>query len=561
MAPLEAEDGAEEVSCERLSSREWSDEADMGAIFGLDAGGSLAKLVYFEKAPGPEPCSRTIDHQQVKPPAGLETASSLPQQTLKRVRSLQLLDSPVCTATLRKFYDFMRQQGGNLYISSAVHEAELSFYSPSLGGHLHFMQFETKDLDRVLLLLQKHKLHHTITRLGCTGGGSYKYKAHFEHLDIEVVPIDEMEGLVRGLELVVSNVVGECYTYVPRLQHAEQLEQKEQQEQQQEQRLQGQQELGQQQRRRRPPPPASPPPPPPSSLYGKAPRSSSHGCNFEPREGDCCTPSSSLPLPLHDVAGPSTPDPPSLTGAKSDWDDTVKARRPSEAVRGSFPYLLVSIGSGVSIIRVDAPGVFTRVSGSSIGGGTFFGLARLITGCRHFDEVLALAERGDSTKCDMLVGDIYGRNYTRIGLASDVVASSFGKMLAASDPEDSRPEDRARALLMMVTNNIGQVAYLNAVQQKTSRIYFVGNFLRSNQISCRRLSYAIKYWSGGDMEALFLEHEGYFGCLGAFILSAQAGDETETEAAGWSPPSSPRASAKGKVPTAKTKAPTAPAAS
>ena len=33
----------------RLTSRDWTTGADMGAIFGLDAGGTLAKLVYFEK--------------------------------------------------------------------------------------------------------------------------------------------------------------------------------------------------------------------------------------------------------------------------------------------------------------------------------------------------------------------------------------------------------------------------------------------------------------------------------------------------------------------------------
>ena len=27
------------------------------------------------------------------------------------------------------------------------------------------------------------------------------------------------------------------------------------------------------------------------------------------------------------------------------------------------------------------------------------------------------------------------------------------------------------------------------------------------------------YWSKGEMEALFLEHEGYFGALGAFLMS------------------------------------------
>ena len=62
-----------------------------------------------------------------------------------------------------------------------------------------------------------------------------------------------------------------------------------------------------------------------------------------------------------------------------------------------FPYLVVSIGSGflliklvishffliyllgVSIIRVDGVGKYSRVSGTSLGGGTFLGLSRLLT--------------------------------------------------------------------------------------------------------------------------------------------------------------------------------------
>ncbi|EJK69650.1 hypothetical protein THAOC_09068, partial [Thalassiosira oceanica] len=35
----------------------------------------------------------------------------------------------------------------------------------------------------------------------------------------------------------------------------------------------------------------------------------------------------------------------------------------------------------------------------------------------------------------------------------------------------------------------------------------------------QRLAYSIDFWSGGKMEALFLEHEGYFGALGAFLLN------------------------------------------
>jgi type II pantothenate kinase len=31
------------------------------------------------------------------------------------------------------------------------------------------------------------------------------------------------------------------------------------------------------------------------------------------------------------------------------------------------------------------------------------------------------------------------------------------------------------------------------------------------------LSYAINFWSKGDMKALFLRHEGYLGAMGAFL--------------------------------------------
>jgi pantothenate kinase len=47
----------------------------------------------------------------------------------------------------------------------------------------------------------------------------------------------------------------------------------------------------------------------------------------------------------------------------------------------------------------------------------------------------------------------------------------------------------------------------------------VGNFLRQNKLSQQRLAFAIDYWSKSKMEALFLEHEGYFGALGAFLLT------------------------------------------
>ena len=51
--------------------------------------------------------------------------------------------------------------------------------------------------------------------------------------------------------------------------------------------------------------------------------------------------------------------------------------------------MLVSIGSGVSMIKVDSyNGKFERVSGTMIGGGTLVGLSNLLTGVNNFEEIV-----------------------------------------------------------------------------------------------------------------------------------------------------------------------------
>jgi type II pantothenate kinase len=50
-----------------------------------------------------------------------------------------------------------------------------------------------------------------------------------------------------------------------------------------------------------------------------------------------------------------------------------------------LPCLLVNIGSGVSLIKVDEDGEYERVSGTSLGGGTLWGLLSLLTPATNFD--------------------------------------------------------------------------------------------------------------------------------------------------------------------------------
>ena len=89
----------------------------------------------------------------------------------------------------------------------------------------------------------------------------------------------------------------------------------------------------------------------------------------------------------------------------------------------TYPYILVNIGSGVSLLLVKSETDFKRISGTSIGGGTFLGLCCLLTGCNTYEEAIELATKGDSSKVDKLVRDIYGGDYSRFGLPGNIVAS------------------------------------------------------------------------------------------------------------------------------------------
>uniref|UniRef100_A0A5G2RBM1 4'-phosphopantetheine phosphatase n=1 Tax=Sus scrofa TaxID=9823 RepID=A0A5G2RBM1_PIG len=158
-----------------------------------------------------------------------------------------------------------------------------------------------------------------------------------------------------------------------------------------------------------------------------------------------------------------------------------------------FPYLLVNIGSGVSIVKVETEDRFEWIGGSSIGGGTFWGLGALLTKTKKFDELLHLASRGQHANVDMLVQDVYGGAHQTLGLSGNLIASSFGKS-ATADREFSR-EDMAKSLLHMISNDIGQLACLYARLHCLDRVYFGGFFIRGHPVTMRTITYSINFFS------------------------------------------------------------------
>ncbi|WKY17335.1 hypothetical protein Q1695_001719 [Nippostrongylus brasiliensis] len=198
------------------------------------------------------------------------------------------------------------------------------------------------------------------------------------------------------------------------------------------------------------------------------------------------------------------------------------------------PYLLVNVGTGVSVFRVESDDKYERVGGSSLGGGCFFGLGSLLTAEVDLNEMMRMAEDGDHRQFDILVSDIYGGKYSSLGLSGDLIAGSFGKCAQKSLADELRkcPEFKKnvmRSLLLMISNSIGQFAFMYAEREKAKRIYFDGFLVRNHAIIMRTISYAVDFWSEGTQKAYFLRHEGYTSAIGAYLNGSSLLNSSDVE--------------------------------
>jgi len=184
-----------------------------------------------------------------------------------------------------------------------------------------------------------------------------------------------------------------------------------------------------------------------------------------------------------------------------------------------YPFILVNMGSGVSILQVNSAkeNDFVRVGGTACGGSTFLGLARALTSAGTFAEALKLAETGDAKKCDLLVQDIYGDDGSAsLGLPGSLTAANFGKLCETPghDANLCTEHDTARALLQMVTQ---QSVLLSSAYAKQAgcvdRVFFVGGFVEEENYLAR-VAIAENFRSLGGC-AYFLQHCDYLGALGS----------------------------------------------
>lgn len=175
------------------------------------------------------------------------------------------------------------------------------------------------------------------------------------------------------------------------------------------------------------------------------------------------------------------------------------------------PYLLVSLGTGTSVLLAQGMGV-SRVGGTALGGGTVMGLGGLLLGGLAFEEIIALAAKGDRRRVDLLVSDIYRPG--EIALLGDATASNFGKPGVHTGGPEAR--DVAHAIMGLVGENVALICAGLAAAHGVRRIVYGGATLRGND-ALRGVLALITAAFG--REGIFLAAGEFAGALGALELA------------------------------------------
>ena len=192
----------------------------LGAIFGIDVGGSLTKIVYFETHPSmtsttqlnPMNTHHAMDHTS-QPSSNYDNVEDMTKiSQMKRIKSLERLHTPDYQEALQKLYSYMNEPQ-TFHNKQGLRDDALSFYSDVLGGRIHFLHFETRRMSSKKLitkfimltsigairLLSSTSIIENIRTIGCTGGGAHKYAKEFEEeLEITFAKVDELSSLIRG---------------------------------------------------------------------------------------------------------------------------------------------------------------------------------------------------------------------------------------------------------------------------------------------------------------------------------------------------------------------------
>ena len=139
--------------------------------------------------------------------------------------------------------------------------------------------------------------------------------------------------------------------------------------------------------------------------------------------------------------------------------------------------VVVSMGTGTSIVMAGNNGEFTRLGGTGVGGGTLQGLSKMLLNVTGTDNIISLAEHGDLKNIDLKLGDITKKDIIP-GMPDYLTAANFGKI-----NDLATKSDIALGLINMVFEAIGMMGIFAAKQFALKDIVLTGNLTYIPQIA------------------------------------------------------------------------------
>ena len=198
------------------------------------------------------------------------------------------------------------------------------------------------------------------------------------------------------------------------------------------------------------------------------------------------------------------------------WSVGARTLLREQGVPEAGPFLLVSLGTGTSVLRVEGEQA-TRVGGTPLGGGTLLGLGAALTGRTRFEELVELAGAGDRSRVDLLVSDVYPQGLAELPGAAN--AASFGKLARlARAGERPDPRDLVDALMALVGENVALLCNEIAGREQLRRIVFGGSALAGNPSLARWL---VGLTRALGREPVLLTHSAHPGAVGALVVAEQ----------------------------------------
>ncbi|CAD5220687.1 unnamed protein product [Bursaphelenchus xylophilus] len=148
--------------------------------FGLDIGGTLTKLVYFE----PSHTDYILESDEE-----FQRGKNIRQYLLSR----------------------------SAYGEHGIRDKHLQLDDVNINGRcgsIHFIRFPTDRMLNFIQLVKSKGFTQMSSTVCATGGGAVKYALETEkELNMSLHKSDELESLIKGIELIAANNPNECYYY------------------------------------------------------------------------------------------------------------------------------------------------------------------------------------------------------------------------------------------------------------------------------------------------------------------------------------------------------------